>query len=89
MATAGWGDIFPGSPDEWSLIAVGEGFSSTAQYTVPLTPLGNPVKRGLKAAWLQPDAKKKKKKLLLDSFTVLECVYEQPSPFPMKKAEDV
>lgn len=33
MATAGWRGIFPGSPDEWSLIAVGEGFASAAQCT--------------------------------------------------------
>lgn len=33
MATAGWRGIFPGSPDEWSLIAVGEGFASPAQCT--------------------------------------------------------
>lgn len=33
MATAGWRGIFPGFPDEWSLIAVGEGFASPAQCT--------------------------------------------------------
>lgn len=33
MATAGRRGIFPGSQDEWSLIAVGEGFASAAQCT--------------------------------------------------------
>lgn len=33
MATAGWRGIFPGFPDEWSLIAVGEGFAIPAQCT--------------------------------------------------------
>lgn len=75
MATAGWRGIFPGSPDEWSLIAVGEGFASAAQCTTDSS--WQPYEGGLR----QPGHSHcRKAQVLLDSFTVGECVYEWPSP---------
>lgn len=68
--------IFPGSPDEWSLIAVGEGLVSTAQCT-RLTPLGRPCEEGLKQCWLpvtQPQSQHKC--TAADSLTAGECVYK-------------
>lgn len=73
---AGFRCIFPGSPDEWSLIAVGEGFASAAQCT-RLTPLGRPCEEGLKECWLpvtQPYSQRKC--TAADSLTAGECVYK-------------
>jgi len=73
---AGFRCIFPGSPDEWSLIAVGEGFASAAQCT-RLTPLGRPCEEGLKQCWLpvtQPYSQRKC--TAADSLTAGECVYK-------------
>lgn len=74
--SAGFRGIFPGSPDEWSLIAVGEGFASAAQCT-RLTPLGRPCEEGLKQCWLpvtQPQSQHKC--TAADSLTAGECVYK-------------
>lgn len=74
--SAGFRCIFPGSPDEWSLIAVGEGFASAAQCT-RLTPLGRPCEEGLKQCWLpvtQPYSQHKC--TATDSLTAGECVYK-------------